>query len=261
MGNITMVDGHVPDGSYQNVTANGSCSCDAGMRFDGLRARGSFDAMRLDGGNVHCEGRLTCRGDMHVNRISGHGELHVGGDLRCSALDFTGKIIVQGDVMCSGGMTVRGLLRNRSCIVTRYLDMQGTLDADELHTERLRMTPLSSAMFGRSGMTEFTRTSNAERIIGGDLRVSRLICTLMQGVFIRLTDESHVERVHYEARHGQHVQRIAGIRRRQACVSAQYVTRTTNPRAMRRFSVGLCGDVIHAGEQQELRVPVGALDR
>jgi hypothetical protein len=26
------------------------------------------------------------------------------------------------------------------------------------------------------------------------LRVSRLICTLMQGVFIRLTDESHVER-------------------------------------------------------------------
>lgn len=172
MGNITMVDGHVPDGSYQNVTANGSCSCDAGMRFDGLRARGSFDAMRLDGGNVHCEGRLTCRGDMHVNRISGHGELHVGGDLRCSALDFTGKIIVQGDVMCPGGMTVRGLLR----------------------TERLRMTPLSSAMFGRSGMTEFTRTSNAERIIGGDLRVSRLICTLMQGVFIRLTDESHVER-------------------------------------------------------------------
>ena len=96
MGNITMVDGHVPDGSYQNVTANGSCSCDAGMRFDGLRARGSFDAMRLDGGNVHCEGRLTCRGDMHVNRISGHGELHVGGDLRCSSLDFTGKIIVQG---------------------------------------------------------------------------------------------------------------------------------------------------------------------
>ena len=194
MGNITMVDGHVPDGSYQNVTANGSCSCDAGMRFDGLRARGSFDAMGLDGGNVHCEGRLVCRGDMHVNRISGHGELHVGGDLRCSALDFTGKIIVQGDVMCSGGMTVRGLLRNRSCIVTRYLDMQGTLDADELRTERLRMTPLSSAMFGRSGMTEFTRTSNAERIIGGDLRVSRLICTLMQGVFIRLTDESHVER-------------------------------------------------------------------
>ena len=56
-------------------------------------------------------------------------------------------------------MTVRGLLRNRSCIVTRYLDMQGTLDADELRTERLRMTPLSSAMFGRSGMTEFTRTS------------------------------------------------------------------------------------------------------
>lgn len=100
MGNITMVDGHVPDGSYQNVTANGSCSCDAGMRFDGLRARGSFDAMGLDGGNVHCEGRLICRGDMHVNRISGHGELHVGGDLRCSALDFTGKIIVQGDVMC-----------------------------------------------------------------------------------------------------------------------------------------------------------------
>lgn len=159
MGNITMVDGHVPDGSYQNVTANGSCSCDAGMRFDGLRARGSFDAMGLDGGNVHCEGRLTCRGDMHVNRISGHGELHVGGDLRCSALDFTGKIIVQGDVMCPGGMTVRGLLRNRSCIVTRYLDMQGTLDADELRTERLRMTPLSSAMFGRSGMTEFTQTS------------------------------------------------------------------------------------------------------
>ena len=194
MGNITMVDGHVPDGSYQNVTANGSCSCDAGMRFDGLRARGSFDAMGLDGGDVHCEGRLVCRGDMHVNRISGHGELHVGGDLRCSALDFTGKIIVQGDVMCPGGMTVRGLLRNRSCIVTRYLDMQGTLDADELRTERLRMTPLSSAMFGRSGMTEFTRTSNAERIIGGDLRVSRLICTLMQGVFIRLTDESHVER-------------------------------------------------------------------
>ena len=112
---------------------------------------------------------------MHVNRISGHGELHVGGDLRCSALDFTGKIIVQGDVMCPGGMTVRGLLRNRSCIVTRYLDMQGTLDADELRTERLRMTPLSSAMFGRSGMTEFTQTSNAERIIGGDLRVSRLI--------------------------------------------------------------------------------------
>lgn len=141
MGNITMVDGHVPDGSYQNVTANGSCSCDAGMRFDGLRARGSFDAMGLDGGNVHCEGRLVCRGDMHVNRISGHGELHVGGDLRCSALDFTGKIIVQGDVMCPGGMTVRGLLRNRSCIVTRYLDMQGTLDADELRTERLRMTP------------------------------------------------------------------------------------------------------------------------
>lgn len=135
MGNITMVDGHVPDGSYQNVTANGSCSCDAGMRFDGLRARGSFDAMGLDGGNVHCEGRLICRGDM-----------------------------------------------------------QGTLDADELRTERLRMTPLSSAMFGRSGMTEFTQTSNAERIIGGDLRVSRLICTLMQGVFIRLTDESHVER-------------------------------------------------------------------
>ena len=66
MGNITMVDGHVPDGSYQNVTANGSCSCDAGMRFDGLRARGSFDAMGLDGGNVHCEGRLVCRGDMHV---------------------------------------------------------------------------------------------------------------------------------------------------------------------------------------------------
>ena len=93
MGNITMVDGHVPDGSYQNVTANGSCSCDAGMRFDGLRARGSFDAMGLDGGNVHCEGRLVCRGDMHVSRISGHGELHVGGDLRCSALDFTGKII------------------------------------------------------------------------------------------------------------------------------------------------------------------------
>mgnify|MGYP007055651559 CR=1 FL=1 len=71
MGNITMVDGHVPDGSYQNVTANGSCSCDAGMRFDGLRARGSFDAMGLDGGNVHCEGRLICRGDMHVNRSAG----------------------------------------------------------------------------------------------------------------------------------------------------------------------------------------------
>ena len=33
MGNITMVDGHVPDGSYQNVTANGSCpampACDS----------------------------------------------------------------------------------------------------------------------------------------------------------------------------------------------------------------------------------------
>ena len=45
-------------------------------------------------------------------------------------------------------MTVRGLLRNRSCIVTRYLDMQGTLDADELRTERLRMTPCQAPCSG-----------------------------------------------------------------------------------------------------------------
>lgn len=195
MGNITMVDGHVPDGSYQNVTTNSSCSCDAGMRFDGLRARGSFDAMRLDGGNVHCEGRLVCRGDMHVNRISGHGETACRRRPAVAPLWISPARSSCRAMSCAlAGMTVRGLLRNRSCIVTRYLDMQGTLDADELRTERLRMTPLSSAMFGRSGMTEFTQTSNAERIIGGDLRVSRLICTLMQGVFIRLTDESHVER-------------------------------------------------------------------
>lgn len=193
---LTVNGGAISAGRYDTVVVNGDARMEPDVAFGLLRLRsGTLTATRLRGGVLECAGVVRCSQDMVVGHVRGHGILLVDGDLVCRTMRFVGTLRCRGSIRCAADLHVDGRLEDRRDIEARNMTLVGVLDAGDLRTGALALSPFEGHLLRRLGMTEYLGGSRARTVRAANVEASGLTCRSIMADQVTLRDGSQAGRV------------------------------------------------------------------